>query len=245
MIPRKQIGFSNEENLLWEISRQLDRAFVVMRTGGTITTTTTSSTTTTTTTLFCENCVEAPVVIGTQTWQKCNLNVDTYANGDLIPEVTDPTVWNTLTTGAWCYYDNNPANGPIYGKLYNWYAVNDPRGLAPVGQHIPTEVEIQSLITELGGDAIAGGKMKETGLCHWVAPNAGATNESGFSAIGGGNINLIGNFDLIQFGGVFWTSTSTGDSTASNFLLLTVQTSVVLTPLTNKKFGLSVRCLID
>lgn len=81
------------------------------------------------------------VVIGMQEWTKTNLNVSKYRNGDIIPEVKDFKKWSTLTTGAWCYYDNDPVNGSIYGKLYNWYAVNDPRGLAPDGYHIPSENE--------------------------------------------------------------------------------------------------------
>ena len=81
------------------------------------------------------------IVIGNQVWTSQNLDVSTYRNGDTIPEVQNPNVWYYLTTGAWCFYNNDPANGPVYGKLYNWYAVNDPRGLAPVGYHIPSDAE--------------------------------------------------------------------------------------------------------
>lgn len=83
----------------------------------------------------------SPVTIGAQTWSGYNLDVTTYRNGDAIPQVTDLTTWLNTTTGAWCYYNNDPAMGPIYGKLYNWYAVNDSRGLAPTGWHIPTDAE--------------------------------------------------------------------------------------------------------
>ena len=99
------------------------------------------------------------VQIGNQTWTKENLDVATYRNGDPIPEVQAASTWSTLTTGAWCYYANNTANGTTYGKLYNWYAVNDPRGLAPNGYHIPTDAEWTTLSTYLGGVPIAGGKM--------------------------------------------------------------------------------------
>jgi hypothetical protein len=85
------------------------------------------------------------VVIGTQEWTKINLNVSKYRNGDIIPEVKDPKKWAKLTTGAWCYYNNDPKNGAIYGKLYNWYAVNDPRGLAPEGFHVPTIDELEEV----------------------------------------------------------------------------------------------------
>lgn len=100
------------------------------------------------------------ILIGNQTWTKKNLDVATYRNGDAIPQVQDST-WETLTTGAWCYYENNTDNGTTYGKLYNWYAVNDPRGLAPNGYHIPTDAEWTTLSTYLGGDSIAGNKMME------------------------------------------------------------------------------------
>src|SRR5690606_33259564 len=119
---------------------------------------------------------------------------------DVIPQVTDPTIWGNLTTGAWCYYNNDPANEIIYGKLYNWYAVNDPRGLAPVGWHIPSDSEWTILTDYLGGFEVAGGKMKETGTTHWANPNIGADNSSGFTGLPGGyraynsaEFNTIGN----------------------------------------------------
>ena len=115
-----------------------------------------------------ENCIPT-IQICNQIWMQKNLAVDHYRNGDPIPQVTDPTEWASLTTGAWCYYNNDPANGSIYGKLYNWFAVNDPRGLAPTGWHIPTDdrdiptsSEWQLLSDCLGGNEIAGGKMKST-----------------------------------------------------------------------------------
>ena len=105
------------------------------------------------------------VAIGSQVWMSTNLNVSTYRNGDVIPQVQDQVTWDKLdklTTGAWCYYENNAANGTKYGKLYNWYAVNDARGLAPAGWHIPTDGEWTVLSTYLGGEDVAGKKMKST-----------------------------------------------------------------------------------
>ena len=102
------------------------------------------------------------VTIGTQTWTSKNLNVTKYRNGDAIPQVQDKNAWAKLKTGAWCYYENNTANGTTYGKLYNWFAVNDTRGLAPKGYHIPTDAEWTILTDYLGGDTIAGTKMKST-----------------------------------------------------------------------------------
>ena len=106
------------------------------------------------------NCVIlSSVVIGTQTWTTKNLDVETYRNGDPIPEEQDASTWANLTTGAWCYFANNTANGTTYGKLYNWYAVNDARGLAPNGYHIPTDAEWTILTDYLGGQLSAGTKM--------------------------------------------------------------------------------------
>jgi hypothetical protein len=93
------------------------------------------------------------IVIGTQQWQAKNLDVAFYRNGDPIPQVTDATAWASLTTGAWCYYNNDSTQGNKYGKLYNWYAVNDPRGLAPQGWHIPSDTEWTILETTLDGSS--------------------------------------------------------------------------------------------
>ena len=183
----------------------------------TTTTTTVAPTTTTTTTIAaCVDCIPSDVTIGTQTWSKCNLNVDTYLNGDPIPEVTDPSAWVGLTTGAWCYYSNDSANEPTYGKLYNWFAVNDPRGLAPAGYHIPTNDELITLINYIdpassGGATVpnnAGGPLKEVQFCHWDAPNTAATNSSGFTGLPGGfRETLSGVFGGINEGGTWWSST--------------------------------------
>ena len=185
------------------------------------------------------------VVIGTQKWMKANLDVTTYRNGDNIPQVTDPIAWAGLTTGAWCYYNNDPNNGAIYGKLYNWYAVNDPRGLAPQGWHIPTDAEWTELGNFLGGDAIAGGKMKVTGTSIWAIPNAGATNESGYAGFPGGYRNNDGfSFFTIGYFGCWWSATQSNSTDAwSRYLLYNFgdlyRNSV------NKKNGFSVRCLRD
>ena len=149
------------------------------------------------------------VMIGDQEWTTKNLNVSKYRNGDIIPEVKDQNEWDELTTGAWCYYNNDPKNGEIYGKLYNWYAVNDSRGLAPTGYHIPTVAEYNILQTELGG-LTSGGPLKEAGFAHWIAPNTGATNTSGWTGLPGGQRNYNSTFQYIQEGAAFWTS-SIGD----------------------------------
>jgi len=149
----------------------------------------------------------ASVTIGTQVWMLKNLDVDKYRNGDPIPQVTDPAQWASLTTGAWCYYNNDPANAAIYGKLYNWYAVNDPRGLAPAGWHVPTDEEWTVLTTYLGGQSVAGGKLKEAGTAHWSSPNV-ADNSSGFTALPGGCRYSSGTFSGIGSNGLWWSSTA-------------------------------------
>jgi uncharacterized protein (TIGR02145 family) len=168
-----------------------------------------STTSTTTTTTSCQNIVPEPIIIGTQTWSLYNLDVTTYRNCDPIPQVTDPTEWINLTTGAWCYYNNDPANGAIYGKLYNYYAITDPRGLAPVGWHVSSKAEWDTLQIFLG-PATAGGALKETGTTHWNAPNTGATNSTGFTALGGGFRFAAtgGNFVTLKTYGAFWTTTT-------------------------------------
>jgi hypothetical protein len=105
--------------------------------------------------------VYGAVKIGNQVWTKENLNVSKYRNGDIIPQVTNQTEWSNLTTGAWCYYENSTANGTTYGKLYNWYAVNDPRGLAPQGWHVSSNDEWTVLTTFLGGKALREAKLKK------------------------------------------------------------------------------------
>src|SRR5205085_6409714 len=134
------------------------------------------------------------------------LSVSTYLNGDTIPSITDPTIWASLTTGAYCYYNNDSTTyAATYGKLYNWYAVNDPRGLAPLGWHIPSDAEWTTLENCLGGSSVAGGAMKETGITYWLSPNTSATNSSGFTGLPGGYRNPSdGSFYLISSNGIWW-----------------------------------------
>jgi uncharacterized protein (TIGR02145 family) len=181
------------------------------------------------------------VLIGTQYWMEKNLEVTNYRNGDIIPYVSDPTAWAGLTTGAWCYYNNDPESG--YGKLYNWYAVNDPRGLAPAGWHVPTFAEWTTLTTFLEGASFAGGKMKTTGTKSWTTPNTDATNSSGFSALPGG---FRAGTDYIRIGrsGKFWSSTSIFQDDARNLDLYDDYGGSTL-GYQNKYFGMSVRCLRD
>jgi uncharacterized protein (TIGR02145 family) len=173
-----------------------------------------------------------------------NLDVVTYRNGDIIPQVTDPTAWAALTTGAWCYYNNDPASGAIYGKLYNWYAVNDARGLAPQGWHIPTDAEWDTLSTKLGGDPVAGFKIKTTGTTRWTTPNTGATNESGFAGLPGGSRYNDGSYNLVGFIGNWWSATEFNNSNAwSRNVFYT--TGTFFRNYGSKTDGFTVRCLRD
>lgn len=233
-IPSKQIGGSVNYNLLWQISKQLERLIEVR---SNVSTSTSSSTTTTTTTLD-----PNLIPIGTQIWTTRNLEVTTYRNGDVIPQVTDPTAWANLTTGAWCYYQNNTANGPIYGKLYNWHAVNDSRGLAPTGYHIPSDAEWTTLTDYLGGVGVAGGKMKATTL--WNSPNTDATNSSGFTALPGGLRNNFGTFFNIGSIGTWWSSSGFAAPDAW-FRYLEYNNGNASRESSDKKAGFSVRLIKD
>jgi len=184
------------------------------------------------------------VTICNQIWTTKNLDVATYRNGDPIPQVTDPTQWANLTTGAWCYCNNDAANGPIYGKLYNWYAVNDLRGLAPLGWHLPSDVEWTLLETCLSGSSVAGGPMKEAGLTHWLSPNAGATNSSGFAGIPGGLRDYNGTFGNIGAFGGWWSSTENNASGSWGRGLYYGSGDVGRLD-NSKSIGFSVRCLRD
>jgi uncharacterized protein (TIGR02145 family) len=184
------------------------------------------------------------IVIGTQHWMRENLDVVTYRNGDVIPQVTDASAWAGLTSGAWCYYNNDVANGAIYGKLYNWYAVNDTRGLAPQGWHVATDAEWTILTDKLGGTAVAGGKMKSVGTTRWTTSNTSATNESGFTGLPGGYRNLNGTFYYIGDYGWWWSSSEV-DTTYAWFRYLYYNNGNANRNNYNKKYGFSVRCLRD
>ena len=198
------------------------------------------------------------VTIGPQVWTDKNLDVTTYLDGTVIPQVTDATTWKSLTTGAWCYYNNDPSSG--YGKLYNWYAVRGittaesatptsseiaaRKKLAPEGWHIPTDAEWTTLTTSLGGVTLAGGKMKSTGTSLWISPNRGATNESGFTGLPGGYRDVDGAFYSVGYFGVWWSATEY-DSPYAWYRLLYYGGGELEGSYYYKKVGFSVRCLRD
>jgi len=183
----------------------------------------------------------AVVTIGSQIWTSKNLNVSTYRNGDVIPQVQDPNAWANLTTGAWCYYNNDASNDTICGKLYNWYAVNDPRGLAPKGFHIPSDAEWTVLTNYLGGEEIAGKKMKSTS--GWKE-DGNKRNSSGFSGHPGGSRGKSGSFRNFGGYGYWWSSTEDDSTNAWNHNLYYCN-GIVYRSNDYKESGLSVRCLRD
>ncbi len=158
------------------------------------------------------------VTIGTQFWMLKNLDVSTYRNGDIIPEVKDSKEWENLKTGAWCYYDNDPKNGQIYGKLYNWYAVNDSRGLAPRGYHIPTVLDINKLINY--------------------------KDNNSFSSLLGGCRNSFGIFATIENYGNWWSSSNELSSNAWYFYMNSNDLNIKKSNY-YKTFGFSIRCVKD
>ncbi len=194
-----------------------------------------------------------------QVWMQKNLNVTKYRNGDSIPQVTDPTQWANLTTGAWCYYQNNSVNGITYGKLYNWYAVNDPRGLAPTGYHIPSSSEWTNLTECLNGAINAGYCMKEKGNLHWqsityqvgtglYAVKTMSDNRSGFTGLPGGyRVHYGAFFGLNAFGdyGQWWSKEKNTNLVASFGLRYDSGQASISSSGGVKAMGFSVRCLKD
>jgi uncharacterized protein (TIGR02145 family) len=185
------------------------------------------------------------VTIGEQEWCTSNLNVTTYKNGDPITEITDSVTWAAATYGAYCYYQFNQAGYQQYGKLYNWYAISDPRGLAPDGYHIPTKAEYDTLIATLGGLSVSGGALKETGTTHWNSPNTGATNSSQFTAWGGGQIDDTGASQELGTGAFFWTATVDTPGTDAYNVFLRNNSAATAFATNNFNFGFSVRLLKD
>lgn len=186
------------------------------------------------------------VKIGTQVWMGENFRATKYRFGIEIPNVTNLTSWASAGTGAYCWYDNDISNKSIYGALYNWYTVSTG-SLCPIGWHVPTDAEWTLLITYLGGETIAGGKLKETGVTHWASPNTGASNESGFTALPGacrftGTALDPQGFAGIKSGGIWW-SASEYDATNAWARSVLFNDSKSIRGSMLKNVGNSVRCI--
>lgn len=181
------------------------------------------------------------IILGTQEWMQQNLQVTKYRNGQALINAVTNSSWNT-TNGAYGIYGGSNVNNTNYGKLYNWYAVNDSRGLCPTGWHVPTTIEWSTLENYLGGTSVAAGKLKT--VDGWNSPNLGATNESGFTGLPGGYRFTDGtywyNLQIAQW----WTSTN-ANTTIAHASRLYYQNEGVINSTYDKKIGSSVRCLKD
>ena len=196
------------------------------------------------------------ISIGYQVWMAENLKTTKFNDGTAIPNVTRTTpgifydeqiTWSSLTTPAYCWYNNNAGYKATYGALYNWYTVdatsNGSKNVCPTGWHVPTDAEWTTLTTYLGGEAVAGGKLKETGTTHWITPNTGATNETGFTALPGGYRYTIGTFNGVGSDGYWWSSTEY--STNAWVRTMSYYFTRVGRGSNYKQDGYSVRCVRD
>jgi uncharacterized protein (TIGR02145 family) len=181
------------------------------------------------------------VTIGKQVWMAENLKTTKYNDGTTIPLITENTAWESLTTPAYCWNKNDATNKNRYGALYNWYTVNSKK-LCPRGWHVPTDAEWTKLTTYLGGESVAGGKLKETGTTHWLRPNTGATNETGFTALSSGGRYEDGRFYDLDSKGYWWSSTEEGEASAWCFQLQYAIRGINRVG-SSKPFGMSIRCL--
>lgn len=188
------------------------------------------------------------IQIGTQTWMAENLKTTKFNDNTEIALVESETEWSGLTTPAYCWYNNNHSEyGNTYGPLYNWYVVNvitnGGKNVCSTGWHVPSDTEWTTLTTYLGGESVAGGKLKETDIKHWDSPNIGATNESGFTALPGGL--RYDDFCYLHWGGHWWSSSECDDYFTAWFRGIGYLDGGVTRVDLHKKNGLSVRCVKD
>jgi uncharacterized protein (TIGR02145 family) len=183
------------------------------------------------------------IIIGTQLWMAEDLKTTKYNDGTPIPNVTDNAAWSKLTIGAYCWYNNDTSNKTTYGALYNWYAINTGK-LCPKGWHVPTVLEWNTLINYLGSDSVAGGKLKEIDTLHWLSPNLGATNRTGFTALPGGCRNYKGEFVTIGLYACLWSSIEK-DNLNAFYKIILFYNSAIENYSYNKTCGFSVRCIKD
>jgi uncharacterized protein (TIGR02145 family) len=181
------------------------------------------------------------VKISNQIWMAENLKTTKYNDGIAIPNITDNTAWSALTTPALCWYDNDEINKNKYGALYNWFAVNTNK-LCPTGWHVPSDAEWTTLTTYLGGESVAGVKLKESGETHWLSPEV-ATNESGFTALSGGS-REYGTCHHIGDTGYWWSSTENSAASAYARGMFSFSNTVSRDD-GYLRSGFSVRCLRD
>jgi len=195
------------------------------------------------------------ITIGKQQWMAENLKTTRYADGTAIPLVNNMTDWGALnaTDKAYCWYNYNEANKGTYGALYTWAAAinrassstanpSNIQGVCPIGWHLPCDAEWTTLTTYLGGESVASGKLKETSTTHWMSPNTAATNETGFTALPGGNCGSYGTFDDVGFSGYWWCATEYNSNYAW-YQSMQYSDSEVFKNAYVKEVGFSVRCV--
>lgn len=185
--------------------------------------------------------VNPPGTIGSQIWSTKNLNVTTFRNGNTIQNYTSATGWNTTTSPGMCSYNFDATNDAVYGKLYNYYAASDARGLCPVNWHVPSNAEFQTLNATIGSD---GGRLKEKGTSHWTSPNTGAIDYYSFTALPAG---YMGTTTPSSQGAVvyFWTTTSYDATHAYTWSLSAYNASFSAQSTNTKIGGFSIRCVHD
>jgi uncharacterized protein (TIGR02145 family) len=184
------------------------------------------------------------VIIGNQEWMAENLRVTHYQNGDSIPLVIGSAAWSALATDAQCYYNGTFTNVAVYGRLYNWYVVNDSRQVAPAGWHVPTDAEWYQLANFLGDSATSGAYLKQAGNLRWNAPNTGATNSSGFTALPSGYRDPGSSYGHLNLYNNFWTTTV--NSTTPTLVYhrgMAYNHTEVLRYLRTKNHGFAIRCV--
>ena len=185
-----------------------------------------------------DNNVYKTIIIGAQTWMAENLKTTHYNNGTAIPFIPDATTWTSTTSPAYCWYKNDSV---VYGALYNWYAVS-AGNICPTGWHVPGDDEWTTLTNFINGDSIAGSKLKEKSTTHWLTPNSGSTNETGFTALPGGYVNISGTYGNMNRSGYWWTSTE-ASSVDGYFRLMFYNITNMASDNSSKNSGFSVRCL--
>jgi uncharacterized protein (TIGR02145 family) len=188
----------------------------------------------------------ATIVIGTQEWMAENLRTTVYANGDPIASPASDQFLG-INSGAWTHYDNNIQYEFPYGKLYNWFAVNDPRNVCPTGWHVPSQQEYYTLINYLGGPTVAGGKLKSNNREFWESPNLNATNESGFSSLPGGYLGSDSNGASFNAEGNrgFWWSSTDGGFYGPYYIFMAYDSSMARSGDMGRNYGCCIRCLKD
>lgn len=185
------------------------------------------------------------ITIDTLTWMAENLRTTKYRDSTEIPNVTDNMEWANLTTGAYSNYKNTKRADSIatYGRIYNWYAATDAHNIAPTGWHVATDAEWSTLTTYLGGESVAGGKLKEIGTTHWLSPNAGATNNTGFTALPAGQRSTGLFYSIGEYG--YWWSATEYNATHAWYHRVYTNFSDIYRNNCPKKVGFSIRCVKD